>query len=315
MTAAVSTRKELGSVVPVGQAHQGYGRWLVIALFLLPSLLLYSAFVFYPLFQAAYYALYDWNGLGPLVDYVGLDNFRQVLKDEFFRNALKHNLIILVLSMLVQLPVALGLALLLGGEIRGRAFFRTVFFLPYVLSEVVVGLIWTFLYQPEGGINDLFAAILPNYQYRAWLSERDIVLYAIFIVITWKFVGFHMILYVAGLQGIPTELGEAARLDGASDFRVARDITIPLLAPTIRLSVFLSAIGSLQFFDLVWVMTKGGPFGASETMATYMYQYSFQRFKLGYGSAVSLVIFALCFGFALLYLRFVMRRDFESVSN
>ncbi len=284
---------------------------LTAAAFLLPSVLLYSMFVFFPLFQAGYYGLYDWNGLGPLEDYVGLQNFRNVLSDEAFRQAIKHNLIILLLSLFIQLPIALGLAIVVGRHLRGRAVFRTIFFLPYVLSEVVTGVMWSFLFHPRTGLNELFGKIIPGYEPIGWLSDPNIVLYSLFIVITWKFVGFHFILYLAGLQSIPGDLEESAKLDGASNLRVIRDITIPLLGPTIRLTIFLSAIGSLQFFDLIWVMTEGGPIDASQTMATYMYKFSFQRFALGFGAAASLVIFAICFGFALLYMRFVMNRDYS----
>jgi raffinose/stachyose/melibiose transport system permease protein len=146
---------------------------------------------------------------------------------------------------------------------------------------------------------------------RGFLGDTSTVLFALFVVITWKYFGFHMILYLAGLQGIPPELEDAARVDGASPTRVLRDITLPLLGPTVRVSVFFSVLGSLQFFDLIWVMTKGGPVNASNTMATYMYTYGFQRFQLGYGAAVTLIIFTICLGFSLSYQRFVMRRDFE----
>jgi raffinose/stachyose/melibiose transport system permease protein len=288
----------------------GAGRWLTIAAFLLPSIVVYTVFVFSPLFQAAYYGLYDWNGLGPLVDNVGLDNFRNVVRDEVFRESLRHNLVILALSLLIQLPLALLLALVASGNVHGRAFFRTVFFLPFVLSEVVTAVVWSFLLQPNTGINNLLEH-MPGYESVAWLSEPDIVLYVIFVVITWRYLGFHFVLYLAGLQSIPRELVEAARLDGASTARVTKDVVIPLLGPTIRISVFLSVVGSLQFFDLIWIMTQGGPINASETMATYMYSFGFRRFQIGYGAAVSLVIFCICFGFALLYQRFVLRRDYE----
>jgi raffinose/stachyose/melibiose transport system permease protein len=285
-------------------------RMLTVVCFVLPAGIVYSLFVLYPLVQAAYFGLFKWKGLGPLTDYVGLDNFRRILDDDVFRQALSHNLIILALSISLQLPLALTLALLVGRKMRGRAFFRTVFFLPYVISEVVTGLIWSFLYQPETGVNDVLKHLIPGFQSRAWLGDPSTVLYAIFVVITWRFIGFHIILYLAGLQNIPSELEEAARIDGASKIRVVRDVTIPLLGPTIRLSVFLSVIGSLQFFDLIWVMTTGGPVNASHTMATYMYRFGFVGFHLGYGAAVSVVIFLICFGFSLVYQRFVMRRDF-----
>jgi len=285
-------------------------RALTVGAFLLPSAVVYSLFVLFPLFQAGYYGLYRWKGLGPLQDYVGLDNFDRVLHDEIFRHAVGNNLIILFLSITLQLPLAIALALLVGRKMRGRAFFRTVFFLPYVLSEVVTGVVWFYLLQPETGVNVLLDALIPGFEPRGWLGETNTVLYSLFVVITWRYLGFHFILYLAGLQNIPRELEEAARIDGASTLRVVRDVTLPLLGPTIRLSIFLSALGSLQFFDLIWVMTTGGPVNASETMATYMYKFSFQRFQLGYGAAVSLLIFAICFGFALLYQRLVMRRDY-----
>jgi raffinose/stachyose/melibiose transport system permease protein len=286
------------------------GRLLTIVIFLFPTAAVYSLFVIYPLLQAGYYGLYRWKGLGPLTDYVGLDNFQRVYHDEIFRRALEHNLVILALSITIQLPLALGLALLVRRGVRGRAFFRTVFFLPYVLSEVITGLIWSFIYHPQSGLNSLLSAAIPGYEPRGWLGDPNTVLIAIFAAITWQFLGFHFVLYLAGLQGIPLELEEAALIDGASRGRAIRDIVLPLLRPTIVLSIFFSVLGSLQFFDLIWVMTTGGPVNASETMATYMYKYSFQRFALGYGAAVSVVIFAICFGFSLLYQQPVMRRSF-----
>jgi len=143
----------------------------------------------------------------------------------------------------------------------------------------------------------------------ALLGSTNTVLYAVFGVITWKFFGYHMILYVAGLQNIPPELEEAAQIDGCNRFQTLRYITIPLLGSTIRLSTFLSILGSLQIFDLIWVMTTGGPVGASDTMATYLYKFGFQRFQLGYGSAIAVIMFLICFGFSLVYQRAVMQRD------
>lgn len=290
-------------------------RVLTIALFLSPAIAIYTLLVFAPLFQAVYYGLWHWNGLGPLTEYVGLSNFQKVLKDVLFHQALRHNLIILALSLLIQLPLALALALLVGREMKGRAVFRMIFFLPYVLSEVVTGVTWRFLFQPLSGINTVLSPVSSWFEKRSWLGDIDLVLYALFIVITWKYIGLYIILFMAGLQGIPRDLEEAALVDGASPLRATWDVTIPMLGPTIRLCIFLSAVGSLQIFDLVWVMTTGGPVGASETMATYMYKYGMTRFQLGYGAAVSVVIFIFCFVFALLYQQFVMRRDLDGSTN
>ena len=291
------------------------GRWsraLAIAAFVLPALIVYVLFVLFPIAQAMYYSLWDWKGLGPLQKFVGLDNYRRALGDGVFQMAIQHNLTIVVLSLAIQLPIALGVALLIRGNIPGRAIFRTIFFLPYVLSEVVTAVIWVFIYRPDTGLlNVILGGIVPGFEPRGFLGDTNTVLIAVFVVITWKYFGFHMILYVAGLQGIPPELEDAARVDGASSGRVLRDITLPLLGPTIRVSAFFAVLGSLQFFDLIWVMTKGGPVNASNTMATYMYTFGFQRFQLGFGAAVTLIIFLICLFFSLAYQRFVMRRDLE----
>jgi raffinose/stachyose/melibiose transport system permease protein len=285
---------------------------ITIGAFVLPALLVYVVFVLFPIVQAAFYSLYEWKGLGPLQHFVGLDNYRRILGDGVFQMAVRHNITIAILSLCLQLPFALGVALLIRDHLPGRAIFRTIFFLPYVLSEVVTAIIWVFIYRPDTGlVNVILGATVPGFIPRGFLGDSQTVLLAVFVAITWKFFGFHMVLYLAGLQGIPPELEDAARVDGATAPRVLRDITLPLLGPTIRVSAFFSILGSLQFFDLIWVMTKGGPVNGSNTMATYMYTYGFQRFQLGYGAAVSLVIFLICFAFSLTYQRFVMRRDLE----
>jgi raffinose/stachyose/melibiose transport system permease protein len=285
---------------------------LTITAFVLPALCVYVLFVLYPIVQAAFYSLYSWKGLGPLEDFVGVENYRRFLSDGVFQLALRHNLTIVLLTLCIQLPFALVVALLIRGNVPGRTLFRIIFFLPYVLSEVITAIIWVFIFRPDTGlINVILGAVVPGFETRGFLGNPETVLFAVFIVITWKYFGFHMILYLAGLQSIPPELEDAARVDGATPVRVLRDITLPLLSSTIRVSVFFAVLGSLQFFDLIWVMTKGGPTNGSNTMATYMYTFGFQRFQLGYGAAVTLVIFLICFGFSLVYQRFVTRRDLE----
>jgi raffinose/stachyose/melibiose transport system permease protein len=283
-------------------------RAVTAALFVLPALALFMVFVIYPVAQAAYYSLWKWNGLGPLTDFIGLQNYANLLSDQQFATALRNNLFIMVLSLLLQLPFSLGLALIVGRKLRGRTIFRLIFFLPYVLSEVITGLIWTFVYLPNGLLNSVLGAIFPSFEGVVWLGY-DTVMLSLFLVITWKYFGFHLMLYVAGLQEIPPEIEEAALVDGASQAQAIRYVTLPMLGSTIRLSIYLSVLGSLQFFDLIWVMTLGGPAGASETMVTYMVKFGFQRFQLSYGSAVAVILFALCLIFSLVYQRFVMHRD------
>jgi raffinose/stachyose/melibiose transport system permease protein len=289
-------------------ARLGRIRWPVVAVFLAPALLLYTIFLLYPIVQSTRYSLYDWNGLEPLDDFVGLDNFRRAFSDPLFRDALRHNVVIIVLSLVLQIPFALGLAMLLNSHIRGRGMLRTLFFAPYVLSEVVTGVVWRQILRPAGLLDQSLEAIGAGGLVHEWLADPDVVLYSLFFVISWKYFGFHMVLILAGLQQIPKELGEAAAIDGASSWQTFRHVTLPLLGPTIRVSVFLSIIGALQLFDIVWVTTKGGPIGASSTMATYLYE-NFRRGLFGYASAVSIVIFAIALVVALLYQRYALRRD------
>lgn len=292
--------------------HLRRERIITIIVFLLPAAALYSLLVIYPVIQAAHHGFYKWNGLGPLTNFVGLDNYIRILKDDIFQQAISHNVVFIGLSLITQLPLALFCAILVGRHLRGRAFFRMIYFLPFVLSEVVTGLIWSFIYHPRAGLlNSILKIIVPTWDPPSWLGTPNLlVLFCIFIVVTWKYFGYHMILYVAGLQNIPAEVEEAAQIDGASSWQVIRHIIVPLLGPTIRLTIYLSVLGSLQIFDLIWVMTQGGPANSSNTMATYMYQFGFLRTQLGYGSSISVIMFIICFSFSLIYQRRVMNRDF-----
>jgi raffinose/stachyose/melibiose transport system permease protein len=292
-----------------GSPTAAWGRRATIVAFLLPALLLYALFVVLPIFQGAYYSGFDWNGLEPLRDFVGLQNYRDALADPVFLASVRHVLVILALSLTVQLPFALALAVLLSQRMRGRALFRLLFFLPYVLSEVISAIVWRLLLQPAGLVDRTIESVGLVRLVEQWLANPDVVLSTVFMVVSWKYFGFHMILFTAGLSGIPPELEEAAAVDGASRFQTFRYVTLPLLAPTIRISVFLSIIGSLQLFDMIWVMTGGGPIDASNTMVTYMIDRGFERSQFGYGSAVAVIVFLISFVFALAYQRFVLRRD------
>jgi raffinose/stachyose/melibiose transport system permease protein len=292
-----------------GRVGRRWRKRTTIVLFLLPALILYVALVLVPIGQGVYYSGFDWNGLAPLDDFIGLQNYRDALSDPVFLASLRHVFVIVALSLAVQLPFALGLAVLLNQRIRGRAVLRLLFFLPFVLSEVITAVVWRLLLQPGGMADRTLELLGLGGLVHEWLADPQIVLYTVFVVITWKYFGFHMILYLAGLQQIPRELEEAAALDGASKAQIFRHVTLPLLGPTIRISVFLSIIGSLQLFDLVWVMTGGGPVNASNTMAVYMIDRGFERSQFGYGSAVAVLAFIICFVFALAYQRFVLRRD------
>lgn len=275
---------------------------LVVVLFLLPALILFLLFVIYPIFRSIYFSMFNWNGLGPAVKFVMLSNYQTILADKVFIKALGNVLLLVILSVGAQLPLAMVLAVLVGRDLPGRAIFRTIFFMPYVLSEVNVAIMWMLLYNadPERGLlNGLLVAL--GGQPVAWLANTSVVLTAVFVALTWKYFGFHMLLYLTGLQNIPTEIEEAARIDGANALQSFLYVTLPLLRTTISTSAYISVLGSLQQFIMVWIMTKGGPVNASETLSTYMYRFGFVRFQLGYGSAVAIYMFLICLTFSLFY--------------
>jgi raffinose/stachyose/melibiose transport system permease protein len=283
-------------------------RRLELGLLLGPALVLFICFVLAPIGVAGYYSLHEWDGFGAL-EPIGLRNYGDALSDDVFQGAIVHNLIIVALSLAVQLPLSIGLALLLNRRLHGRALLRLVVFAPYVLSEAITAVVWLLLLQPDGFIDALLKAIGLGSLVQQWLADGGIVLYTLFAVITWKYIGFGIILLLAGLQSIPAELREAATLDGASPWQGNRHIVLPLLGPTIRIWIFLSVIGSLQLFDLVWIMTLGGPANASNTMATYLIDRGFRRYEFGFGSAVAVILFVICFAFALAYQRYALRRS------
>jgi len=291
----------------------GWAERLEIAALTGPATLVFLAFVIFPVAMAAYYGFYRWSGYGPATDFVGFQNYVTIVKDPLFHDALKHNAFIVVMSLVMQGPVAIGLALLLNRKMRGQSLIRVLIFVPYVIAEVVVGTGWSLMLQSNGAVNDLLAKMGLENLATEWLSDPDIAIWTLMGIITWKYVGFAVIIFLAGLQGIPEELYEAASIDGASYWQVQRRITLPLLGPTMRIWAFLSMIGSLQLFDLVYIIW--GQYIAStagtSTMATYMVSYGRNAGSYGYGNAVAVVIFVISMIAALLYQRFVLRRDTE----
>jgi raffinose/stachyose/melibiose transport system permease protein len=286
-------------------------KWLTIGLFLLPGLALYFVFVIGPIIQAAHFSLYRWNGLTPLTEFIGLKNYQAAFASSVFWGALGNNLTIIILSLAIQIPFSLGLAVLLNRRFPGRAIFRLLFFVPYVLSEAITGIVFRLLLQPDS-VFDSFVKSVGLGSFRTdWLGDTSIVMFTLFVIITWKYFGFHMIIMLAGLQGIPKELEDAAYIDGADRRQAFRYVTLPLLGPTIRVSVFLSVIGALQLFDMVWVTTGGGPVNASNTMAINMFKTGFVKQQMGYGSALAVILFLFALVVALLYQRFVLRRDID----
>jgi len=281
-------------------------RQLPLLLLLLgPALVLFTVFVIVPVFQAAIFSMFKWNGLGPLVDFRGFNNFIALFQNPIFHKALGNNLAIVVVSLVLEVPLALMLALWLSqAKFRFAVLFRTLFFLPYVFSEVISGILWQYIYHPQRGlVGAFYTSFLPGEQVPSLLGNPDTVLAGIMVVIIWKYFGFHMSILIAGLQDIPEEVKEAARIDGASETQTTWRIILPLLLPTIMISVFFAVVGSFQVFDIIWAMGKGDPVNAGESVVTFLYKFGIQRFNIGFGSATAVTIFLICLVFSVFYNR------------
>ncbi|WP_460063284.1 carbohydrate ABC transporter permease [Streptomyces sp. YKOK-I1] len=299
-----------------GRTRRRVLHWLTAVGFQVPALALFGTLVLLPMLFALYAAFFRWGGFGMPEDFIGGDNFTRLFQDPVFLGDLWRCLVLVGLSLLLQLPFALALAVALNQRIRGRAVYRMLFFAPYILSEAITGVLFSMIFAPDDGLADhLLGAVGLDGLGGQWFADPSTVMATLFLVMTWKYFGFHMMLYLAGLQSIPAELTEAALIDGAGPWQRFRSVTLPLLAPTLRISVFLSVIGSIQLFDLVWIVTAGGPDHHSETMAVTMFQYGFKRYQVGYASAISVVIFGISLVFALAYQRFVLRRDLQGATT
>lgn len=289
----------------------GWAGRLEVLILVGPAMIVFLAFVIFPVLMAAYYGFFSWGGYGPATDFIGLRNYVNILTDPAFIEALGHNGFIVIFSLILQGPVAILLALLLNRRMRGQSIIRVLIFVPYVIAEVVVGTGWSLMLQTNGAVNGMLEKLGLGALQQDWLSNPDIAIWTLMVIITWKYIGFAVILFLAGLQGIPEELYEAAALDGASFWQMQRSITLPLLAPTIRIWAFLSIIGALQLFDLVyiiWGQYVAATAGTS-TMATYMVATGRNAGNFGYGNAVAVVLFVISLIVALIYQRFVLRRD------
>jgi raffinose/stachyose/melibiose transport system permease protein len=311
--ADLATRRTRRGVAP----RPAGPRWrmrLEVALFVSPALALMAVFVAWPVVSAVRMSFYRWKGFGPMDDFVGWRNYQRVLTDDVFTGAVMHNFTIVIASIIVQLPLGLLLAMLLNRRIVGRGLLRTIVFVPYVVAEVIAGVVWFQLLQPEYGVIDhLISAVGLTPPEQGFLGTPELALPTVFVVLTWKYLGLAVLLFLAGLQSVPDELFEAAQLDGASWWQAQRRIALPLLGPTIRTWLFLSMIGSIQCFDMVWVLTQGGPANATTTMATYLISEGTQRHNYGIAGAASVLLFVIGFLLALVYQVFILRRDREVV--
>ncbi|NEB81212.1 sugar ABC transporter permease [Streptomyces sp. SID14478] len=273
---------------------------LVVAFVLVP-LLAEGFWVFWPALQGFYLAITDWDGISA-AHLIGLDNFREMAHDPVFRHALWNTAKWLVLFGGLSAALGLGAALLLQQERRGVGFYRAALFLPVVFSLVATALVWQAMYQPDGLINKVLDGVGLDSLARPWLADRDTALYAVLLPALWRQIGYVMVLYLAGLKGIDPMLYEAAKVDGATRLQQFRHVTLPQLKSVNAVVLSVIVIDSLRSFDVVWSLTRGGPYHSSELLSTYMYSTAFQSLRLGYGSALAVVIFLLAFGVIASYL-------------
>ena len=279
-----------------------YSNKVHILVFLLPALILFCGVLIAPIGASAYYSLFDWNGIGAKT-FIGFSNYKELFTSNAigFMRALRNSLLLAALSVFLQLPLALALALTLGKKIKGERAFLSVYFMPVLISTVVIGQLWLKIYNPDYGIlNVLLRAIGREDWTRIWLGNKNTALSAVFVPTLWQYVGYHMLLLYAGVKSVPPELREAAMLDGASDGQINRYIVLPYIKPIIRISVIFAVTGSLKSFDLIYVLTNGGPLHSTEVPSTLMISMLFLRNRYGMGSTIAVLLIVLCFGFALL---------------
>lgn len=287
------------------------GKKRYIAVFVLPALLLFLCFTIIPLIISGTYSLFDYDGIGTM-KFVGLKNYLNMfVTDRYFGKAVLNSLFLVGASLLIQLPISLMLAMALSKGIKGEKFFRTVYFIPVVISSMVIGQLWMKMFNSDYGLfNSLIRALGVDDFYFSWLSNPKTAFLATLIPAIWQYIGYHMLIFYAGIKSISTDYYEAAQIDGATKWQVRRKITLPLLAPVIKTCAIFSITGALRAFDLIYVMTGGGPNHASEVPATLMYNNLFRKGLYGFGSAQAFFIVLEC-----LILTFVVSRLFKKAED
>ncbi|PWV90607.1 multiple sugar transport system permease protein/raffinose/stachyose/melibiose transport system permease protein [Paenibacillus cellulosilyticus] len=281
-------------------------------LFILPSFILYTLFVIYPTLNSINLSFTSWDGVSDKIHYIGLDNFVEMFHSERVYNALKNTLILSVSLVVLENVVALLLAVLVDQVRWFKSLFRSVFYFPVLLSGIVMGFVWTIIFNFNFGVISQLLDRMGLGDWKIdWLGDPNYALLAIIITTVWKGSGYYMIIYLAGLQGIPPELNEAASIDGANSWQKFRHITFPLLAGAMTVSVMLSMIGALKIFDQIAVMTDGGPGFATETLTYIVYKVGFGELRQGYGTAMSMVLFVLILIVSLIQIKLLKKREVQ----
>lgn len=277
-------------------------RQLFIGLFLSPALFFILIFAYLPIIATFNYSLNSWNGISKEMTWVGLGNYLRLFEDPNFYNALKNNLLVIAVSLLIQLPLSFLTAYAVYiVKSKWAEWSKMIFFIPNILSMVMIGLLWRFMYDYQyGTVNTFLKAIkLPGLA-RVWLTDPQTSVGAILVVIIWVYFGYHCVIHSAGLNSLSVEILEAAKIDGAKGFLLITRVIIPMLSEVIRVSLIISLVGSFQLFDLIWILTGGGPFHRTDVLATYMYNRAFQAREFGYGSSIAVIILICALGVTLI---------------
>jgi ABC-type sugar transport system permease subunit len=281
--------------------------WLSAYAFLIPSLLTLGVFTFYPVVEAARLSFWRWRILRGEPIFIGAANYEALFASEDFWQAVGNTVVFALGSIPTGMALALFAALLLNRKLRGLAFYRTAYFLPTITSLVAISVVWMWIYHPDVGLMNQALGLVGLPPAR-WLNEPRTAMLALIILGIWRGLGYNIIIYLSGLQSIPTHLYEAAKIDGANRWQLFRFVTWPLLTPTSFFIAIIAVINSFQSFTQVHVMTQGGPIGSTTVIVYYLFQQAFQQFNMGYGSAIAMVLFVFILALTVIQFRFLGRR-------
>lgn len=265
---------------------------LTITLYTLPALLLILVLIYIPIVLSGYYGLMDWDGIGEM-KFIGLENYVTLIQDKMFWTSTWHSFLLAIFST-ASLLLYLAISLVLASKIKGSDLLRKIYLIPMLLSSVAIAQLWMKIFDPTNGMANKLLEFFGVENTPIWLADPAIALYAIFIPVIWQYAGFYILIYYAALKNVPEEIIEAAKIDGASPLQIAFKIKLPLISGVFKVTIMLAVVGSLKYFDLIYVMTGGGPNGASEVMASYMYKEAFKLNNFGYGSAIGFGLLIIC---------------------
>jgi len=280
------------------------GDFLSAFLFLSPTLVIFTAFILFPVFFSFYLSFHSWNMFSGDTTFIGLQNYSRMFQSAEFWQVLKNTAIYTIGTIPLNMVLSLWVAQILNKKFAGRKFLRTAFFAPVIISPVAAAVIWRWMYDPNFGLINYSISFLGMNSVN-WLNEPTAAMFALIIMGVWKTFGINMVLFSAGLQGIPDNYYEAAELDGAGKWAKFWHITVPMLSPTTFFILIMSMISSFQVFDIVYVLTSGGPMGSTKVLVFYVYEYAFKFFEMGYASAISYFLFAVLFILTMLQVKYL----------